>query len=71
VGFARSNEAEQMEDIPIISGMTKKLKEGTEDLGDVIENLILMGDHDFLRLIGACATSLGLDYEANVAELQG
>lgn len=74
VGSLSSKETQSVADFPlkIVSGRVKKLLNGTIDLGDRIENIILMGDRDFLQLVGACAVSLGLDRRADqIAGMQG
>jgi translation elongation factor EF-G len=74
VQFARSREAKTMREasfVPVIPGLVIKLQEGTDELGDVIENLILMGDQEYLTLVSTCATSLGRERKAELAGMHG
>lgn len=58
--FSRSNDVVVLSGVPILSGYISRLQDDTEDLDDVIEDLILVSDADFLHLIGACSANIGL-----------
>jgi hypothetical protein len=45
---------------PVFGSMIKSLQESTEDLGDIIEDLVLADDPEYQGLVASCAASLGL-----------
>lgn len=67
--FSRSHEAETISKLPLLGNSVAKLQEYTEDLDDVIEDLVLVSDKDFRNLIAACAKSIDLPTEAPFARL--
>lgn len=71
--FSRSKEAHFLVGLPlpVVPGLVRKLQDGTIDLGDRVENIILMGDYDFLALVGACTDSLGLGQGEQRAGMHG
>jgi hypothetical protein len=44
--------------IPLLGGLIAKLQDRTEDLADLIENLVLSADAGFHRLVDACRADI-------------
>jgi hypothetical protein len=60
--FSRSNDVVAMSglNLPVLSGLLARLQDDTEDLDDVIEDLVLVSDAEFRNLIATCSTNIGL-----------
>jgi hypothetical protein len=58
--FSRSPEARAIAKLPVLNGLASNLQDKTEDLNDLIENLVLADNEDFKVLISDCASSIGL-----------
>ena len=56
--LSRTNETVVVSRIPILGGWVKRIQDGTEDLGDIIEDLVLIYDADFRNLIVACERTI-------------
>jgi hypothetical protein len=63
--FSRSPEAAKIcgLKVPWLSDLAIKIQELTEDIDDVIEDLVLVSDLEFQGLIAACKVSIGLPTE--------
>ena len=68
--FSRSSEAESIARLPIVSGYVSNLQNKTEDLDDIIEDLVLVNNEDFKNLISDCASSIGLSPGDTDARMQ-
>jgi len=56
--LSRSNEAAMVSRLPILNKWVRKIQDSTEDLGDIIEDLVLIDDADFRNLISTCERSI-------------
>lgn len=55
-----SEEAEAIGKLPILASLITRLRDSTEDMGDIIEDVLLINDETFGTLIRDCATSIHL-----------
>jgi hypothetical protein len=69
--FSRSDEIVALSRLPVLGGFLGRLQDGTEDLDDVIEDLVLADDIDFRNLIAACERNLGVPEGEPVGGMQG
>jgi hypothetical protein len=70
VTCSRSNEATMLSRLPVLGGLVTKIQDATEDLDDVIEDLVLADDVDFRNLIQACERNLNVPEGESVAGMQ-
>src|SRR5690349_15913384 len=49
--YSRSRETEAISRLPLLAGVTARVRNATEDLDDIIEDLVLVGNEDFQALI--------------------
>lgn len=56
--LSRSNEAAMAFRIPFLNTWVRKIQDATEELGDIIEDLVLIDDADFRNLISTCERSI-------------
>ncbi len=70
--FSRSNDVVAMSglNLPVLSGLLARLQDDTEDLDDVIEDLVLVSDAEFRNLIATCSTNIGLPIGESFARMQ-
>lgn len=60
VSLTAPQEARALATMPVLDSTIKSLQESTEDLGDIIEDLVLANNPEYQGLVAACAASLGL-----------
>jgi hypothetical protein len=70
VMFSRSPEAEAATKLPLLRTLVRKCQDQTEDLYDIVEDLVLVSSQDFKNLVSDCATSIGLSLGDTVAGMQ-
>jgi hypothetical protein len=58
VTSSRSSEAARLSRLPILGSLVKRIQDGTENLDDIIEDLVLVNDADFRNLIAACERTI-------------
>jgi hypothetical protein len=58
VTSSRSSEATILSRLPILGSWVTRIQDATEDLDDVIEDLVLADDIDFRNLIAACERTI-------------
>src|ERR1700736_5110825 len=58
VFLSSSQEARALTTMPVLGSMIKSMQENTEDLGDIIEDLVLANNPEYQGLVAACAASL-------------
>jgi len=68
-GFSRSPEAESIGRLPILGGLTTRAQDATEDLDDIIADLVLRNNPDFTAMISDCASSIGLSSGETVGRM--
>jgi hypothetical protein len=68
---SRSSETALVSKVPILGNLVKRIQDGTEDLGDIIEDLVLADDIDFRNLIAACERTVVAAEGEPVAKVQG
>jgi hypothetical protein len=71
VTFSRSRGAAAVCHAPVLGGFVSRIQDGTEDLCDVIEDLVLVDDADFRNLIAACERTITASESEPIARLQG
>ncbi len=62
--FSRSHVG--MTSLPVIQGLARRVRDRTEDLGDIVETMTLATNADFENLVSCCASSLGLKQPEDV-----
>jgi hypothetical protein len=68
--FARSADVTLASRVPVLGTFIQRIQDGTEDLGDIIEDLVLVDDVAFRNLIAACTNSLGTPKGEPVGRMQ-
>jgi hypothetical protein len=58
VTSSRSSEAAILSRLPILGSLVTRVQDKTEDLDDIIEDLVLVTDADFRNLIAACERTI-------------
>jgi hypothetical protein len=71
VTSSRSSEAARLSRLPILGSLVTRIQDETEDLDDVIEDMVLANDPDFRNLIMACERNLNVPEGELVARMQG
>jgi hypothetical protein len=69
--LSRSNETALVSRIPILGNWVRRIQDGAEDLGDIIEDLVLADDADFRNLLAACERTVIAAEGEPVAKVQG
>jgi len=59
--LSRMADIHRMSQAPVIGPLLCNLQESTEDLGDVIEDLVLSENEQFRHLVADCVNTLSLD----------
>ena len=58
VEISRSGESTMVSRLPILGDYVKRIQDGTENLDDIIEGLVLVDDADFRNMIAACERTI-------------
>jgi hypothetical protein len=70
VAFARSEHAARLGRLPVLDGLVARMQDSTEDVNDIIEDIVLAEDADFRNLISACAKNIKAPEEERFARMQ-
>lgn len=60
VELSRSEEVAAISRIPGLGHPVAQIQERTDDVGDLIENIVLANNPDFQRLVTECAATIGI-----------